>query len=109
MCVDTAEICYFEFVNRKIKMVTLQGIYFMTGKIGSIYDRTCSMGFSMPHKSFVVNLLHVKNVRNLDIFLDNGDRIPLSQKKQKAWKQELTKFLSERMERQRREVELCGK
>jgi len=109
VCVDAAEICYFEFANRKIKMVTLQGIYFMTGKIGSIYDRTCSMGFSMPHKSFVVNLLHVKNVRNLDIFLDNGDRIPLSQKKQKAWKQELTKFLSERMERQRREVELCDK
>ena len=51
----------------------------------------------MPHKSFVVNLLHVKNVRNLDIFMDNGDRIPLSQKKQKEWKQELTNYLSERL------------
>ena len=38
--------------------------------------------------------LHVKNVRNLDIFLDNGDSIPLSQKKQRAWKQELTNYLS---------------
>lgn len=109
VCIDAAEICYFEFVDRKIKIVTLQGIYFMTGKISSVYERTCSMGFSMSHKSFVVNLLHVKNVRNLDIFLDNGDRIPLSQKKQKAWKQELTNFLSERIERQRREVELCGR
>ena len=105
VCVDVTEICYFEFVDRKIKMVTLQRTYFMTGKISSIYDRTSSMGFSMPHKSFVVNLLHVKNVRNFDIFLDNGDRIPLSQKKQKAWKQELMNFLSERMERQRKEVE----
>ncbi len=105
VCVDTTEICYFEFVDRKIKMVTMQRTYFMIGKISSVYDRMRSMGFSMPHKSFVVNLLHVKNVRNLDIFLDNGDRIPLSQKKQKVWKQELTNFLSERMERQRREVE----
>ena len=51
----------------------------------------------MPHKSFVVNFLHVKNVRNLDIFMDNGDRLPLSQKKQKEWKQELTNYLSERL------------
>lgn len=97
ICVDAADICYFEFVNRKIRMVTRQNSYHMTGKIGSIYARTCSMGFSMPHKSFVVNLLHVKNVRNLDIFMDNGDRIPLSQKKQKEWKQELTNYLSERL------------
>lgn len=105
VCLDAEEICYFEFIDRKIKMVTLQGVYTMAGKISSVYERTRSMGFSMPHKSFVVNLLHVKNVRNLDIFLDNGDRIPLSQKKQKAWKQELTNFLSERLERQRRDVE----
>ncbi len=105
VCVDAATICYFEFIDRKIRMVTVNGVYTMRGKISSVYDRTCSLGFSMPHKSFVVNFLHVKNVRNLDIFLDNGDSIPLSQKKQKAWKQELTNYLSERLERQRREVE----
>ena len=103
VCVDVADICYFEFVNRKIRMVTLQNAYYMTGKISSIYVRTCPMGFSMPHKSFVVNLLHVKNVKNLEIIMDNGDMIPLSQKKQKEWKQELTNYLSERLERQRAE------
>ena len=59
------------------------------------------------HKSFVVNLLHVKNVRNLDIFMDNGDQVPLSQKKQKEWKQELTNYLSGRLERQRMEGDRC--
>ncbi len=103
VCVDAADICYFEFTNRKIRMVTLHNMYHMSGKISSIYARTCSIGFSMPHKSFVVNFLHVKNVRNLDIFMDNGDRIPLSQKKQKEWKQELTNYLSERLERQKME------
>lgn len=103
VCIDASAICYFEFADRRICMVTMQGIYHMTGKISSIYERTCSMGFSMPHKSFVVNLLHVKNVRNLDIFMDNGDRIPLSQKKQKEWRQALTYYLSERLERQKME------
>lgn len=103
VCMDAADICYFEFVNRRIHMVTIQNVYHMTGKIGSIFERVCSMGFSMPHKSFVVNMLHVKNVRNLDIFMDNGDRIPLSQKKQKEWKRELTSYLSECLERQKTE------
>lgn len=107
VCVDISDICYFEFVSRRIHMVTVQKIYHMTGKIGSIYERLCSMGFSMPHKSFVVNLLHVKNVRNLDIFMDNGDQVPLSQKKQKEWKQELTNYLSGRLERQRMEGDRC--
>lgn len=103
VCVDTADICYFEFVDRKIKMVTVQDIYYMTGKISSIYERTCSLGFSMPHKSFVVNLFHVKNVKNLDIIMDNGEMLPLSQKKQKEWKQELANYLSQRLEYRRRE------
>lgn len=103
VCIDAADICYFEFADRRIHMVTIENVYHMTGKISSIYERTSSMGFSMPHKSFVVNLLHVKNVRNLDIFMDNGDRIPLSQKKQKEWKRELTSYLSERLERQKME------
>jgi len=100
VCVDAADICYFEFSNRKLRLVTRQAVYHMTGKLSSIYARTCSMGFSMPHKSFVINLLHVKNVRNLEIIMDNGDHIPLSQKKQKEWKQELTAYLSKRLERQ---------
>lgn len=105
VCIDAADICYFEFVNRKIRMVTSQSTYYMTGRISSIYARTRFMGFSTPHKSFVVNLLHVKNVRNLEILMDNGDMIPLSQKKQKEWKQELTNYLSERLERQMMEGE----
>lgn len=103
VCIDAADICYFEFANRRIHMVTIQDVYHMSGKISNIYERTCSMGFSMPHKSFVVNLLHVKNVSSLDIIMDNGDRIPLSQKKQREWKKELTNYLSERLERQKME------
>ena len=55
-------------------------------------------GFSMPHQSFVVNMFHVKNVRGQQILLDNGMEIPLSQKKLKTWKQELTVYLSQRLE-----------
>lgn len=41
---------------------------------------------------------HVKNVSGGIIFLDNGAEIPIAQKKQKIWKQELLSYLAERLE-----------
>lgn len=70
----------------------------MSGKIGSVIERLEPYGFSMPHQSFVVNLYHVKNVSGGIIFLDNGAEIPIAQKKQKIWKQELLSYLAERLE-----------
>ena len=82
-------------------MVTAEEEYLMSGRIGSEAGRMESCGFSVPHQSFVVNMLHVKNVKNQRIVLDNGMEIPLSQKKQKTWKQELTAYLSSRLENRR--------
>ena len=70
----------------------------MVSRIGDVYERMKGHGFSMPHKSFVVNMQHVKNVKGSQIFLDNGIEIPLSQKKQKLWKQALMDYLSKQLE-----------
>ena len=91
-------IYFFEYENRKIRIVTDKEQYYMADKIGNVAKRMTEFGFSMPHQSFVVNMFHVKNVKNQQIFLDNGMEIPLSQKKQKTWKQELMGYLSQRLE-----------
>lgn len=96
-CLSVESIYFFEYVNRKIRIVTKEEEFFMVERIGSVAKRMESFGFSMPHKSFVVNMFHVKNVRNQYIYLDNGMEVPLSQKKLKTWKQELTVYLSERL------------
>lgn len=97
ICLAAEDIYYFEYVNRKVRIVTEQEEYFMVDKISTVYERMKPFGFSMPHQSFVVNMLHVKNVRNQQIYLDNESIIPLSQKKQRTWKQELTAYLSARL------------
>ena len=97
-CLSNEEIYFFEYENRRIRIVTKEEEYYMVERIGNVAKRMESFGFSMPHQSFVVNMVHVKNVRNQQIFLDNGMEIPLSQKKQKVWKQELTAYLSQRLE-----------
>ncbi len=50
-------------------------------------------GFAMPHKSFCVNLYQVKNIKGYDIFMMNGDTIPLSQKKSVEFRKKLHDFL----------------
>lgn len=98
LCLPVERIYFFEYENRKIRIVTDEEQYYMADKIGNVAKRMTEFGFSMPHQSFVVNMFHVKNVKNQQIFLDNGMEIPLSQKKQKTWKQELMGYLSQRLE-----------
>lgn len=98
LCLPVESIYFFEYENRKIRIVTDEEQYYMADKIGNAAKRMAEFGFSMPHQSFVVNMFHVKNVKNQQIFLDNGMEIPLSQKKQKIWKQELMEYLSRRLE-----------
>lgn len=98
VCLAAEDIYYFEYENRRIRIATEKEQYFMVGKISSAAKRMQPFGFSMPHQSFVVNMLHVKNIRGLQIFLDNQMEVPLSQKKQKTWKQELTAYLAQRLE-----------
>lgn len=98
LCLPVERIYFFEYENRKIRIVTDEEQYYMADKIGNVAKRMAEFGFSMPHQSFVVNMFHVKNVKNQQIFLDNGMEIPLSQKKQKIWKQEMMEYLSRRLE-----------
>lgn len=98
LCLPVERIYFFEYENRKIRIVTDEEQYYMSDKIGNVAKRMAEFGFSMPHQSFVVNMFDVKNVKNQQIFLDNGMDIPLSQKKQKIWKQELMEYLSRRLE-----------
>lgn len=78
---DVYEIYYMEYVGRKIRMVTKSGEYYLRGKITVLAERMEAYGFAAPHKSFTVNLYHVKSIRGYDIHMMNGDIIPLSQKR----------------------------
>lgn len=47
----------------------------------------------MPHQSFIVNLKYVKDVKNYELLMVNGDRIPLSQKRAVLFKDALNIYL----------------
>lgn len=98
LCIPVSEIYYFEYLDRRVYIVTADERYVMVEKIGNVAEKMKSYGFSVPHQSFVVNMQHVKNVLTGRVLLDNGAEIPLAQKKQKEWKKELISWLSGRLE-----------
>ena len=90
-------IYYFEYQNRRIYMKAKDTTYEMRGRISDIAGRMAEYGFSVPHKSFVVNLYHVKNIKGYEILMMNGEWIPLSQKQAVQFKEKLSLYLADKM------------
>ncbi|WP_055069903.1 LytR/AlgR family response regulator transcription factor [Clostridium massiliamazoniense] len=91
------DICYFEYINRRVKLKTLTESYIIKETIGNIANRMKEYGFCMPHKSFTVNLFNVKSIKGYDIFMMDGAIIPLSQKKSTEFRDEFNMFLEKRI------------
>lgn len=71
--------------------------YEMRGGYRIFLGRMEEYGFSVPHKSFVVNLYHVKNIKGYEILMMNGEWIPLSQKQAVQFKEKLSLYLADKM------------
>lgn len=91
---DTRDILYFEYISRKIRMKTKARSYWIRGSISELGARLGGYDFCMPHKSFVVNLFHVKAIKGYDITMLDGSLIPLSQKKSVEFRGRLHQFLA---------------
>lgn len=91
------KIRYFEYQNRQICIVTTDGTFHIHDKIGNVCEKMSEMGFASPHKSFVVNLAHIKGISGYELILSDGIRLPLSQKKSAQFRQIFTKFLAQKL------------
>ncbi|MFA9377005.1 MAG: LytR/AlgR family response regulator transcription factor [Lachnotalea sp.] len=88
------DIYYFEYQNRQVLLHTNKGIYYLRVKISEIFKKMKGYHFEMPHKSFVVNLFHIKIIKGYDIHMTNEDIIPLSQKKSALFRKSMNEYLS---------------
>lgn len=94
---NVKEIYYFEYLNRKICVRTKRGEFSMKGSITRLAAKMEEYGFAMPHKSFSVNLYHVKAIRGYDIYMMDGSVLPLSQKKSVQFRERLSQFLTQQI------------
>ncbi|WP_195267455.1 LytTR family DNA-binding domain-containing protein [Eubacterium sp. 1001713B170207_170306_E7] len=90
---DVKEIFYFEYLDRRIRMCTQHGTFYLRRKMGEVAEQMKPYDFSQPHKSFCVNLFHVKAIKGYDIQMTNSDVVPLSQKKSAMFREQLNVYL----------------
>lgn len=91
--IKVSDIFCFEYQARSVKLTARGGEFILKKRISDIAREMEPYDFSVPHKSFVVNLYHVKAVRGTEVVLSNGSRIPLSQKKAAAFRRTLNAYL----------------
>lgn len=94
--VPSEDVLYLEYLDRKVYLHTVRGIHTMKCKITELGKQLEPYDFFMPHKSFIVNLYAVKNIRGYDIILTDQTSLPLSQKKSLEFRKALNYYLSER-------------
>lgn len=91
--VNLKKIYVFEAYNHKVKMTCLDQIYVIHGSIKDIFIKFKPYGFTMPHKSFVINMRYISKIKGYDIMLTNGICVPISQKRAVEFKSDFHVFL----------------
>ena len=78
-----SDILYFESAGRKVAVHTAGETLEYYQKIRELPARL-GRSFYMPHRSFLVNLSHVKALDGNDVLMDNGDRLPIAKGKKEG-------------------------
>jgi len=79
LALNISDILYFEFINRVVYIKTFDNKYETVIKrfkdIESLFE---NKGFVLIHRSCMINSNYIKNVGNLQITMDNGEKLPVS-------------------------------
>lgn len=90
---NVAEILYFEYTNRKVRMKLADEEYYFQDKMMELAERMKNYDFVLCHQSYLVNLSQVKSVKGYDVSLKNGELLPLAQKKSVEFRSQLNEYL----------------
>jgi DNA-binding LytR/AlgR family response regulator len=87
------EIYYFEYINRRIKVKLAREEYFFTKSMKDLVKEMNEYNFELCHQNFLVSLMHIKRIKGYEINLDNGECIPVSQKKSATIRKSLNQYI----------------
>lgn len=73
-------ILYFEVLGHSVSVFTEDGTYTVNATLSSFEQQLESHGFLRVHKSFLVNMRHIKRFQCRELLLDNGAVLRVSEK-----------------------------
>lgn len=98
--IKISDIYYLEYCARELKIVLKDTVCRSSAyTLKEMYEKVKSYDFEFSHKSFVVNLTHVKYIKNSEIYMDNDLIIPIAQKKAVGFKKSFNDYLQKTFDR----------
>ncbi len=93
------DIMYFEYIKtkRRIKIVLNSKSYQFSYVMEKLAEELCDYNFYINCRGCLVNLEHVLKIKGYNIYLDNGEVLPLSQKRVSKFKETLNEFLHNKL------------
>lgn len=96
LTLNANDIYYFEYDRSVgVKIVTKTEELYVKSTLKTIMETLDLNVFYSTHKSFIVNLAYVKAIVGFDIKLENGESLPIAQKRLKEFKTIHNRFLRE--------------
>lgn len=88
------DIIHFECQKngKTIKAVTERGDFLYQGVFSDIEDRMAPFGFAVCNRGILVNLNKIARLDGHDVIMTNGIKLPLSQRRNAAFKDRLQQF-----------------
>ena len=94
--IKPTKIYYFERSDRRVIISTTQGEYISRYTMNELAKKFKPYNFECPHKSFLVNLRHLKYIKGFDIYMGSGAIIPLAQKRTVEFKAAYHQYIEKR-------------
>ena len=87
-----SDIILFETSGHKCLIQLRDRTYQIYEKLENLEEKLKGQGFLRTHKSFLVNMVHIRNINSYILTLDNGREISVPKARYKQVKQEYTLF-----------------
>ena len=91
------ELIYAEVYHHETSIVTVSGRREYRIQLGEIEQKTSGRGFFRCHKSYLVNLAHIKRIDRNSLTMSNGDEVPLSKYRRAEFLEAYSFYAGERL------------
>lgn len=90
---SVAKIYYVDVMLHYINIHTDEGVFKARGSMRDIEKALSVYFFARCHKSYVVNLKHVRTIRPAEVELSNGEVLPLGRTQKENFMQEYVRYV----------------
>lgn len=87
------DIFYFQYIGKIVMLKTWEKEYIFVRQLKAVIELMKPYPFVRYHQNYLVNLQHVQKIKGYDVYLKNGDTLPVSQKKSAKFREQLNKFV----------------